>query len=124
MFDSGFLEMLVIGIIALLVVGPERLPGLASKAGKMVGKMKAFIANTREDIEKEIRADEMQSMLAKQKEEISELRDMMKNSTKEVSSEIDEATDMLGKSINEAKILSVFRPTSKIIKNLHERYQI
>ena len=103
MFDSGFLEMLVIGVIALLVVGPERLPGLASKAGKMVGKMKAFIANTREDIEKEIRADEMQNMLAKQKEEISELRDMMKTSTSEVSSEIDEAADMLGKSINEAK---------------------
>ena len=103
MFDSGFLEMLVIGVIALLVVGPERLPGLASKAGKMVGKMKAFIANTREDIEKEIRADEMQSMLAKQKEEISELRDMMKNTSKEVSSEVDEAADMLGKSMNEAK---------------------
>jgi sec-independent protein translocase protein TatB len=103
MFDSGFLEMLVIGIIALLVVGPERLPGLASKVGKMVGKMKAFIANTREDIEKEIRADEMQSMLAKQKEEISELRDMMKSSTKEVASEIDEATEMLGKNLNEAK---------------------
>ena len=103
MFDSGFLEMLVIGVIALLVVGPERLPGLASKAGKMVGKMKAFIANTREDIEKEIRADEMQSMLAKQKEEISELRDMMKNTSKEVSSEVDEAADMLGKSLNEAK---------------------
>ena len=103
MFDSGFLEMLVIGVIALLVVGPERLPGLASKAGKFVGKMKAFIANTREDIEKEIRADEMQNMLAQQKEEISELRDMMKSTGSEVSSEIDEAANMLGDSINEAE---------------------
>jgi sec-independent protein translocase protein TatB len=103
MFDSGFLEMLVIGVIALLVVGPERLPGLASKVGKFVGKMKAFIANTREDIEKEIRADEMQSMLAQQKEEISELRDMMKNTSNEVSSEVNEAAEMLGDSINEAE---------------------
>jgi sec-independent protein translocase protein TatB len=102
MFDSGFLEMLVIAIIALLVVGPERLPGVASKAGKMIGKMRAFIANTREDIEKEIRAEEMQNMLAQQKEEISELRDMMKSSSQEVASEVDEAADMLGKSINEA----------------------
>ena len=103
MFDSGFLELLVIGVIALLVVGPERLPGLASQAGKFIGKMKAFIANTREDIEKEIRADEMQSMLAQQKEEISELRDMMKSTGSEVSGEIDEAANMLGDSINEAE---------------------
>ena len=103
MFDSGFLEMLVIGIIALMVVGPERLPGLASKAGKMVGKMKAFVANTREDIEKEVRAEEMQNMLSKQKEEISELRDMMKTSSKEIANEVDDASNMLGDSINEAK---------------------
>ena len=103
MFDSGFLEMLVIGIIALMLVGPERLPGLASKAGKMVGKMKAFVANTREDIEKEIRTEEMQSMLSKQKEEISELRDMMQTSGKEIKSEVDDASNMLGDSINEAE---------------------
>lgn len=102
MFDSGFLEMLVIGVIALMVVGPERLPGLASKVGKMVGKMKAFVANTREDIEKEVRAEEMQSMLSKQKEEISELRDMMQTSGNEIKSEVDEASSMLGDSINEA----------------------
>ena len=103
MFDSGFLELLVIGIIALMVVGPERLPGLASKAGKMVGKMKAFVANTREDIEKEVRAEEMQSMLSKQKEEISELRDMMQTTGKDIASEVDEASNMLGDSINEAE---------------------
>jgi len=103
MFDSGFLEMLVIGIIALLVVGPERLPGVAAKAGKMVGKVKAFVANTRADIEKEIRADEMQSMLAQQKEEISELRDMMQNTGSDVTSEINQAAEMLGDSITEAQ---------------------
>ncbi len=103
MFDSGFLEMLVIGIIALLVVGPERLPGVAASAGKMVGKVKAFVANTREDIEKEIRNDEMQSMLAKQKEEISELRDMMTKTKDDISSEVSEAGNMFEASVAESK---------------------
>jgi len=103
MFDSGFLEMLIVGIIALIVVGPERLPGVAAKAGKMVGKMKAFVANTKEDIEKEIRADEMRSMLNEQKEEISELRDMMKNTQSDVTSSLNEASDMLESSVSEAK---------------------
>jgi len=103
MFDSGFLEMLVVGIIALIVVGPERLPGVAAKAGKMVGKMKAFIANTKEDIEKEIRADEMRSMLNQQKEEINELRDMMQSTKSDVTSSLNEASDMFQSSVSEAK---------------------
>lgn len=103
MFDAGFLEMLIIGVIALLVVGPERLPGVAAKAGKMIGKMKAFIATTREDIEREIRADELQNMLVKQKEEIGELRDMMKNSQNEVQENLKDAGKTLKADVAEAK---------------------
>jgi len=103
MFDSGFLELLVVGIIALLVVGPERLPEVAAKVGKFIGKMKAFVATTREDIEKEFRADELQTMLNKQKEEISELRDMMQTTKSEVSEEFTEASDLLDSNVSDAK---------------------
>jgi len=110
MFDSGFLEMLIIGLIALMVVGPERLPGLASKVGKMMGKARAFVANTKQDIEKEIRSEEMKSMLSKQREEINELRDMMKNSGKDVEDEVKDISNemkdtgkVLSGNINEAK---------------------
>ena len=103
MFDSGFLEMLVVGIIALLVVGPERLPGVAAKAGRMIGKLKAFIATTREDIEREIRADELQNMLVKQKEEISELRDMMQSTQQDVASELSEANEIFDSSLKDAQ---------------------
>lgn len=103
MFDSGFLELLIIGIITLMVVGPERLPGVAAKAGKMIGKMKAFVATTREDIEKEFRADELQNMLVKQKEEISELRDMMQSTQKDVSRELNQASEEFTSNIDEAK---------------------
>jgi len=103
MFDSGFLELLVIGIITLMVVGPERLPGVAAKAGRMIGKMKAFIATTREDIEKELRTDELQNMLVKQKEEISELRDMMQNTKDDVSKQMNDASEQFSSSMDEAK---------------------
>jgi len=103
MFDSGFLELLIIGIITLMVVGPERLPGVAAKAGRMIGKMKAFIATTREDIEKELRADELQNMLVKQKEEISELRDMMQSTKDDVSKQINETSEQLSSGMDEAK---------------------
>ncbi len=97
MFDSGFLELLVVTIIALIVVGPERLPGIARKVGEMVGKARAFVATTKADIEKEIEASEMKDMLSQQKEQIDELRDMMA-STKQ---SLHESTDTLKSSVTD-----------------------
>lgn len=92
MFESSFLEMLVVGVIALLVIGPERLPGLARKAGRLIGKARAFIATTRADIERELRTEEMRNMLSKQEEEIRELRSMMQNKTNDIRHSIEDAT--------------------------------
>ena len=77
MFDAGFLEMLVIGIIALVVIGPERLPGVARTIGGWIGKARAFVDNTKRDIEREINASEMRELLDSQKKEIDELRNIM-----------------------------------------------
>lgn len=97
MFDSGFLELLVVTIIALIVVGPERLPGIARKVGEMVGKARAFVATTRADIEKEIEASEMKDMLSQQKEQIDELRTMMASTKQSLT----ESTETLKSDVNE-----------------------
>ena len=52
MFDMGFTEMMLIGIVALVVIGPERLPGVARTAGKYVGRLKRFMTSVKE-VEKE-----------------------------------------------------------------------
>ena len=49
MFDIGFLEIMVILIIALLVIGPERMPELARKIGSFMGRMRRFINSVKED---------------------------------------------------------------------------
>lgn len=49
MFDIGFLEIMVILIIALLVIGPERMPEVARKVGRMMGKMRRFVNSVKED---------------------------------------------------------------------------
>ena len=101
MFDAGFLEMLLIGVIALLVIGPERLPGIAAKVGKMVGKARAFVANTRSDIEREFQAEEMRNLLKKQESEISELRDIMKSKTDSLRDDISKAGEQINSSTQE-----------------------
>lgn len=49
MFDFGFLEIVVVLVITLLVVGPERMPEVARKAGQMVGKFRNFINSVKDD---------------------------------------------------------------------------
>ena len=93
MFDSGFLEMMVVAVVALLVVGPERLPGIARKVGAFIGKARAFVNTTKADIEKELQAEEMKSMLSRQEQEISNLRDMMQEAQQTIHKEVEELTE-------------------------------
>ena len=59
MFEIGFAEVFLLGVIALLVVGPDRLPGLARTVGVWVGKAQRMVGQVRADIEREVRADEI-----------------------------------------------------------------
>lgn len=57
MFDVGFTELLLVGIIALVVVGPERLPGLMRTLGLWVGRARAAFSSIRDEVEREVRAE-------------------------------------------------------------------
>lgn len=100
MFDAGFTEILLILVIALLVVGPERLPGVARKVGLWLGKARAYFNSVRSDIERELRADELKQILAKQEEEIQQLRNMMQDTGQELEKQARE-TEYLVKAIDE-----------------------
>ncbi len=57
MFDVGFWELLIIGVIALIVLGPERLPELARTIGLWTGRARAAFYSVREEVEREINTD-------------------------------------------------------------------
>ena len=59
MFDIGFLELLLVAIIAMVVIGPERLPGAARSVGQTIGKMRRFFNNIQRQIEQEVRLEEL-----------------------------------------------------------------
>ncbi|MCO5786737.1 twin-arginine translocase subunit TatB [Pseudomonas sp. G11-1] len=67
MFDIGFLEMLVVAIVALLVLGPERLPGAVRMAGLYLGRIKRSLADVRSQVERELGADEIRQTLHNEK---------------------------------------------------------
>jgi sec-independent protein translocase protein TatB len=59
MFDIGFSELLVIGVVALIVIGPERLPKVARTAGHLYGRLQRYVATVKSDISQEIQLDEL-----------------------------------------------------------------
>jgi len=84
-FDFGFWEIAIIGIITLIVVGPEKMPALARKAGLYVGKFKKFVSKIQNDINNEIKSEELKDQLSIKAEESS-----LSQTVKEAKSSIDE----------------------------------
>jgi len=64
MFDIGFWEILLIAVVALIVVGPERMPRLIRVTGLWIGRANASIQSVRNDISRELRADELRKAIS------------------------------------------------------------
>ncbi|MDR2188377.1 MAG: Sec-independent protein translocase protein TatB [Azonexus sp.] len=62
MFDIGFSELMVIGIVALIVIGPERLPRVARTVGHLLGRAQRYVNDVKTDINREIQLDELKKL--------------------------------------------------------------
>ena len=110
MFDVGFQELTLIGVIALIVVGPERLPKMARTIGLWMGKIRYYVGQVKSDIDREVRAQELKEMLDKPAKELDELYKV----AEETKGTLDEAKGALG----EAK--TAFDGTSASVSTANE----
>jgi sec-independent protein translocase protein TatB len=62
MFDIGFSELMVIGLVALIVIGPERLPRVARTLGHLAGRLQRYVADVKADINREVELEELRKM--------------------------------------------------------------
>ena len=62
MFDIGFTELLVIGVVALIVIGPEKLPRMARTVGHLAGRLQRYVADVKADINREIELSELKKL--------------------------------------------------------------
>lgn len=70
MFDIAFSELLLIAVVTLLVVGPERLPRVARTLGLLAGRLQRYVAAVKADVERELRTHELQSLNAELRQTI------------------------------------------------------
>ena len=101
MFEIGFAELFLLGVIALLVVGPDRLPALARTVGVWVGRAQRLVGQVRADIEREVRADELRKA-AKEYSPTGMLGDMRKE-MEDFAGEVSKPVDLDGEKAGSAK---------------------
>jgi sec-independent protein translocase protein TatB len=99
MFDIGFSELLVIGVIALVVMGPERLPETVRTISLWIGRMKQKLSSARQELENEVGMDEIRRQL--QNEKIMRDLDAVKE---DIETTIIDTQAALDKEISDAKI--------------------
>ena len=89
MFDFGFWEIAIIGIITLIGVGPEKMPAIARKAGLYFGKLNRFFNKVKSDINEELRMDEIKDELSMDEEKIivSEVTEVIQSSADSLKEE-------------------------------------
>jgi sec-independent protein translocase protein TatB len=98
-FDIGFWEIAIVGVIALLVIGPERLPSVAQQAGMWVGRVRRYVSHVKQDIEREINADEMRKLL-ENPEGLEDIRDV----ARETASVLDDTRKELKSVANDVQV--------------------
>ena len=96
MFDIGFSELLVIGVVALIVIGPEKLPRVARTVGHLAGRLQRYVADVKADINREIELDELRKMRDSMQQAASEMETA-------VNKELTETGDELNKSLEGEK---------------------
>lgn len=93
MFDFGFSEMLLVGIVALVVLGPERLPVVAKTAGEWVGKAQRFVAQVKSDIDRETELSELKKIQEEARAIASDVKQSVEKAATQIESEVKSAAD-------------------------------
>ena len=101
MFDVGFTEILLIGIVSLVVIGPERLPAVARTAGQWVGKLQRFVRGVKTDLASELETGDLKKLIGDQREQINELKNMVHTAKKDFESSTRDVVQGAKKSLGE-----------------------
>ena len=95
MFDVSFSELMLIGVIALIVIGPERLPKVARTIGHLVGRAQRYVSDVKTDIQREMDLDELNNLKGQMQEAAQSVKSSMQDATESLRKPLDEAQQAL-----------------------------
>lgn len=89
MFDISFGEILIVAIVALVVIGPEKLPKVARTLGLLAGRMQRYVSAVKGDIERELKADELRQIQRDLTHQVSAVETQVSDEVRRVSQSAD-----------------------------------
>ena len=89
MFDVSFSELLIIGIVALLVIGPEKLPKVARTVGAFTGRMQRYVGQIKEEVNREMRFEELQKLQQEVQAQASQLQNVAQTQVNDLKATIE-----------------------------------
>lgn len=106
MFDISFSELMLIGVIALIVIGPEKLPKVARTVGHLLGRAQRYVNDVKTDIRKEMDATEIGNLKDQMQEAASSVKASVEDASKSFRAPLDEAQDALKQASDSVKSLA------------------
>lgn len=101
MFDIGFSELMVIGVIALVVIGPERLPKVARTAGHLFGRLQRYVTQVKSDISREMELAELGKMKNEFESAARSFQSEVESKAAQTERELRDATDSIERTLDE-----------------------
>ena len=90
MFDIGFSELIIIGIVALVVIGPERLPKVARTTGLLLGRLQRYVNDVKADINREMQLDELKKLRAEMEDSARDFERSMADGMRAIERDVGE----------------------------------
>jgi len=103
MFDISFTELLVIGVIALVVIGPERLPKVARTIGHLVGRAQRYVNDVKSDIHREVELDELRKLKEQMQEAAQSVQSDLQNTETALRQPLEALEQSTTSTLNELK---------------------
>lgn len=89
MFDVGISELMVIAVVALVVIGPERLPKVARTAGLLLGRLQRYVGDVKADINREMQLEELKNLQQEVSTQVSGIQASVTHEMREIESAVD-----------------------------------
>jgi sec-independent protein translocase protein TatB len=93
MFDIGFSEMVIIAVLALVVIGPERLPRVARTVGHLLGRLQRYVSDVKADISREMELEELRKMKDSVQQTASDIENSVQSELGKTESELNAAAN-------------------------------
>ncbi len=126
MFDLSFFEIMVIAVVALIVIGPEKLPSVARNLGRFAGKAQRYISQIKEEVNREVRFDELKSLQGEIAAGVNKAKAGLEDEVGELKSSFEEIPDALDlnatvESDLEVETVKQSQPLASAAKSRHRK---